>query len=202
MLTTETTFPQIGINPFVTRQTAESQFSYYDGDINDICKLVQDSWELRKLGYRDGVVLVQVDPQGFFSSTCELTEGDMIVGTYAPRRPGEKPRKQLGVVSGKKIPAKRVDIVLYNSTVLAENNDNALEPSQNNWEVVSINATIETEATPIAVGTLIANHLELSGGTATKMTDAEFVQQLRISVEYHGTKMNCADAKWLQHFNK
>jgi hypothetical protein len=37
--------------------------------------------------------------------------------------------------------------------------------------------------------TLIANHFELSGGTATKMTDSEFVASLKESVMYWKDKV-------------
>jgi hypothetical protein len=35
-------------------------------------KTIQNNWENRKPGYRDGVVLVPVGPDGFFSSVVTL----------------------------------------------------------------------------------------------------------------------------------
>jgi hypothetical protein len=186
----------IVINPFVRRQTRESSFSYYDGPMENLIPMIERAWHFRTPGYRDGVVLVQVPAEGFYSTTCELQDGDRIVGKYMPRHPGEDPRLHLGVVNGKKLPAARVDIVLYRNDVLAETGQHTTDLQDDHWEIVSINATTATEAEPIPVGALIANHLGLSGGTNTNMTDQEFVEQLRISKAYWDGKMNCADERW------
>jgi hypothetical protein len=87
------------------------------------------------------------------------------------------------------MPAVRVDIVLYRHDVLAENKENETDAE---WEIVSVNASPTLEETPISTGTLIANHLQLSGGTSTNMTDSEFVTLLRKSVEFWGDKANVA----------
>ena len=72
-----------------------------------------------------------------------------------------------------------MDVVLYRSDVLAENGDNALESSEDNWEVVSINASPVEGEIPINPMTLMHNHFGSEGGTATNMTDVEFVAALR-----------------------
>ena len=55
---------------------------------------------------------------------------------------------------------------------LAEKNETE---SDADFELVSVNASPTDEETPMTPGTLMANHFELSGGTATRMTDGEFV---------------------------
>jgi len=74
-----------------------------------------------------------------------------------------------------------VDVVLYRKDVLAENKENTTDAE---WEIVSINASPEEGELPIMPDTLIANHFQLSGGTATNMSDSEFVEALKKSVLY------------------
>lgn len=179
----------IHVNSFVLRQTPESEFSHYEGGPG-----CEDTWEaLRDLvkeafeagahrpGYRDGVVLVSVEPHGFFSSVVRLTEGDVFSGSYKARRPGEEPRKSVGVVGAQKMPAKAVEVVLYASTVLAEGGDNELPAEEGNWEIISVNANPVVGTMPIEPGVLMHNHFGSDGGTATGLSDADFVAMLRES---------------------
>ncbi len=193
------------LSKFVKRQTKASRFSHWEISDEALLRLVVENWEKRKPGYRDGVVLVPVPPEGFFTSTVVLKPGDRLRGGYEPRIEGEEPRKFVcldttkGIevqaweaVSHPKPPAVAVDIVLYRKDVLDEDGDwNPVgEPAESgdlegDWLVISVNAhpSIETEV-PIEPDTLIANHFHLDGGTETHMTDSEFVAALRKSVLY------------------
>jgi predicted sugar kinase len=95
------------------------------------------------------------------------------------------------------MPAKRVDIVLYRHDVLAENNEH---DSEADWEIVSVNASPTEEETPIKVGTLLANHYGLSGGTATNLSAADFVAMLRKSVLFWKDKANAAPVELKEKF--
>ena len=178
----------VGINTFVQRQTERSRFSYYSGDWDNLLELVQDNWQKAKPGYREGVLLVPVAPSGFFSGVVKLQEGDTLSGRFEARREGEEPRKAVLAPSHAKLPAKQVDIVLYNSKVLAEGEDNELPPEPGNWEVVSINASPSAGEMPIEPNVLMYNHFGLSGGTRTQMSDEEFLAQLRYSFSYWSDK--------------
>lgn len=173
----------IGISDFVRRQTPESQFSHYIGSDDRLLESVCENFDKAKPGYRDGVVLVPVSPTGFFSSVVALKEGDVLQGVFQPRQEGEEPRKKTWVVGGKKIPAQSVDIVLYRLDVLQEN-DEQTPGLDATWEIISINASPTEGEMPIPTGALIANHFQLSGGTATNLTNDEFVELLRKSVEF------------------
>jgi len=85
-----------------------------------------------------------------------------------------------------------VEIVLYRSDVLAEGGDNSLESSTENWEIISVNASPTEGEMPIAPMTLMHNHFGSDGGTATNMTDAEFVQALRDGFKFWADKALCA----------
>ena len=125
------------------------------------------------------MILVRVPAEGFFTGVVTLTEGTELVGSFKARREGETPRKQVLAKGAKKLPAAQVDIVLYRTDVLAESGDNTLEVSQDNWEVISINASPVEGDIPINPITLMHNHFGSDGGTATNMTDEQFVAALR-----------------------
>ncbi len=190
---------QIHITSFVRRQTPDSGFSHWTLSDEELVKRVAENLGRAKPGYRNGVVLVPVPADGFFTGVTKLEAGDILIGEYKARRPGEEPRKSSYNMMGKKIPAASVDIVLYRHDVLAEKNENETDAE---WEIVSVNASPTDGEMPIHTGALIANHLELSGGTATKMTDSEFVALLRKSVEFWKDKANAAPLELKERFRK
>jgi hypothetical protein len=196
--------PSIGINNFVRRQTATSEFTHFDDGSGEeswdrVAALAEEHLGSARPGYRDGVVLVPVPPEHFFTGLVVLLEGDQLVGEYKARRPGEEPRKSVRAarVSGRlgQIPDKggyrrrgqtkarcvAVDLVLYHRDVLVENGEATTDCE---WEIVSVNGRITEDPAPIEPMTLIANHFQLSGGTATNMSPEQFEKALRESVMY------------------
>jgi hypothetical protein len=169
----------IAVSEFVKRQTPESQFSHFDGSWEDLRIRTLRHVHLAKPGYRDGVLLVPVKPQGFHAAIVDLEEGDEFGGVYEPRQSGEEPRSQIYVKKDKQ-PAESVDIVMYRSDVLDENDERS---SDADWEIISINASIMPPGheMPMRVGTMLANHFQVSGGTATGWSDEELVAKLRES---------------------
>lgn len=171
----------IHITSFVCRQTAASAFSHWTISDTELLERIHRNFPNGKNGYRDGVLLIPIEPDGFFSGVVRLKSGDLLVGEYKPRREGEDPRKSNYSLCGRKIPAQSVYVVLYRHDVLAEKQENE---SSCEYEIVSVNASPTLEEAPIPTGALIANHFGLSGGTDTKMSDSEFVALLRKSVEF------------------
>lgn len=179
---TNTKIGTIGISNFVRRQTKESRFSYYGFSDRYLLNLVNDNLHTKKSKYRPDVLGITVPPEGFYSGIVVMKNGDRLTGIYAPRKEGEEPRTQIGVVGGQKMPAKFVEIILYSREALAEGNENSLDVD---WEIISINASpTEDKYIPLRPMTLIANHFQLSGGTATDMDEKEFVAELKKSVEF------------------
>lgn len=186
---------KVHINSFVRRQTPDSEFSHYEGP-----PCCVDPWEnIRtrvegvlsgkgtwgpKPGYREGVYLIGLTPEYFYSGVVSLKEGDELRGTFRARRKGETPRKSVGVVGATKMPAKSVEIVIYASTVLAEDGSNELPAEDGNWEIISINANPLEEEMPINPNVLMHNHFGSDGGTDTKLSDEDFVKMLRESFQF------------------
>lgn len=190
-------------NSFVRRQTPESQFSHIEP------YTVGDAWQhvelycLNKIqnneynqGYREGVILVPVTDaelmRRIYSGVVQLKEGDELTGQFRARREGEEPRKSTFATNGKKMPAKSAFVVLYASTVLAEDGDNEAPAVEGNWEIISLNANPTEDEMPIAPNTLMHNHFGSDGGTATNLSDAEFVEMLKKSFEWWKDKAMCS----------
>jgi hypothetical protein len=209
-MTNSNSTPTFGINPFVLRQTPESEFTHFDGGWDRLLELVREHFHEAKPGYREGVCLVPVPAEGFFCGVVVLEEGDKLVGEYKARRPGEEPRKTTRVLrprerhvgpaaiergahwtetypipgAGKSACA-HVDVVLYSRETLEEGGEDC---TGEDWDVISVNGRLTDEEMPIAPMTLIANHFELDGGTATGMSSEEFEAALRESVLFWKNK--------------
>lgn len=176
----------IAVSEFVKRQTPNSQFSHYDDCWNKLVFLVEAAWDKHQPGYRDGVVLVPVPPPRFLSAIAILEEGDELVGVFEARQDGEEPRKQT-YVNKKKQQAKSCMIVLYHHDVLAENNEQSCDAD---WEIISINASPfdEDVEVPMAPSTILANHFQSSGGTATGWDAERLEAELKKSFKFWSNK--------------
>lgn len=176
----------IHIAKFVRRQTMDSQYTHWILSDEDLLERIEAAFDNAKQGYRDGVLLVPVDPQGFYTSIVTLREGNRLAGVFKRRVAKEDPRKSVVMDRGNselsdlKQPAVKVDVILYRDDVLAEDKDD----TGHEWNIISVNAYPTEEEAPIHPDVLIANHFHLSGGTKTGMTPEEFEAQLRVSVLY------------------
>lgn len=99
---------------------------------------------------------------------------------YGPIENIDQYRKILDDAKAKqKSPCKAVDIVLYSREVLQKGNENC---TGCDWDIISINGRLTEDEMPIHPNTLIANHFQLDGGTATNMSSEEFEKALKKSV--------------------
>lgn len=178
--------PTFGFNDFVYRQTEASRFSHTVLPEATVLQQLADFWHARKKGYRDGVFLVPVPPDGYYTPVVKLHPGDELVGKFEGRVEGEAPRKWVAAKGKGKQPAKAVDIVVYHHDVLAENGQDCCGTA---WEVISINASTTTDTdAPMHPMTLMANHFGADGGSDTLMDPVQFTQALKISYEYWADK--------------
>lgn len=185
---------QVVLNPFVTRQTFESEFTHWMfPDAELVSRTLQSVRSGNvKPGYRDGVLVVRlINCTSLFTSLVTLQEGDVLVGSFKARREGELPRVKMGIAAGNhyiKPEAAAVDVILYASKTLAEDGDNSLSPDDGNWEIVSVNGLPTVEDAPIDPMTLMYNHFHASGandgGTNTGMTPEQFENAMRASFLY------------------
>jgi hypothetical protein len=194
---------KVGVNSFARSRhfggSGYSQCNLGEGELLDILRAEMVGANIRR-GYRDGVVLVAIPARSVGSFTTpliELREGDKLEGSFVARRDGETPRQSIRVVreGDRQAEASRVDVVLYESRLLAEDGDNELPADTGNYEVVSINcSTYEGDGEePMHPDTLMANHFGESGGTATNMSDEEFVAELRRAREFWKGRAFCTN---------
>ena len=160
---------------FVRRQTRESGFSYYDGPWSSLESLVTAHWDERAPGYRDGVVLVPVPPEGFYSAVVETGPGDEFKTVMESRRDGEAPAKVTVVVGKEKQPARKVDVVRCSAETLAEDGGRETDAD---WEIVSIDASPIDGPTPMRPLTMARNERHLTGGTKATYSKDEYVDAI------------------------
>ena len=182
--------PTIHVHTFAKRQTAESRFSHTEMTWDELADSARFAFYVGKPSkFQPRALEVQVNADECFTGIVALNNGDELVASFESRREGESPRKVVQAASGKaagthKMPAKSAYVVLFPSTLLAETGDNELEPVEGNWEIISLNASPTKKDTPIDPDTLMHNHFGSDGGTATGLSDADFVNALRESFRF------------------
>ena len=165
------------LNPFVLRQTSDSQFSYFSGVIADVPAIVEANFGAGKPGSSPLIWIVPVPADGFYSGVVQLSEGCEVTASFKSRKVGEEPRKGF-TAKGSKTPAAFVEVVCYHSSILKDD-----AAGVDCWEIISVNASaIENE--PIALESLLYNYFEGSGGTKGDYTPEQFVEVLKASWGY------------------
>jgi hypothetical protein len=182
---------QFHANTFVQRQTLDSRFSYSEQSLYQILSEVEANFHRAEEGYREGVMLVPLDPAPLWSGVTVLTEGQKLQGEFKARRDGETPRKVVEAVGAMKMPAVSGFAVMYASTVLAEDGSNELPPEEGNWECISLNASPVEGDMPIDPITLMHNHFGSDGGSDTGMSAEKFEAQMRVSFQFWKDKAMC-----------
>jgi len=177
-------YDDIAVSDFVKRQTPESKFSHFGGTWDELLKMVYANFSKHRQGYRDGVVLVSLDPANFFCGMVQATKDTKFKVKFEPRREGEAPFIQVLAEGATKIPAKRVEIVLYRHDVLMEGKEASSEAE---WEIISVNAHPTEEEEKMHPLTMARNYLCLKGGTKGDYTARQFAE----SIIYWSDKCSC-----------
>lgn len=162
---------------FVKRQTKESGFSHYSGsweELEDLVKAAMNDPLKVHPGYKDGVVLVDLTSNKFYSSIVRIDDSVKISASFAARRIGEAPFIRLAT-KAKKQEAKYVTVVLYRADVLEENNERETDAE---WEIVAIKARVSEEEDPMDPYTMARNFLHLKGGTKGDFTAEQFAKSI------------------------
>jgi hypothetical protein len=167
---------RIQTSEFVRRQTPESKFDHFAGTWEEVEDLTEANFDKAKQGYRDGVVLVPVPADGFFSGVVEVTEGMALVASLVRRLPEEEPYIDVLAPGQPKLPAKTVDIVLYRHDVLMEGNEASCDAE---WEIISVNASPIKGDVPMHPVAMMRNMMVLPGGTAATYTAEQFCEAIR-----------------------
>lgn len=164
----------IAFNDFVKRQTENSQYTHYDGTLEQLLVMINAHFDTGHMGYRDGVWVIPLPPSSFYSPMCKLDADSKLQTKFISRRDGEDPVQITTVLNGKKSKAKFVDAILYRCDILDENNERTTDAT---WEVISINGKL-SEDEPMAPITMARNFLHEQGGTKAEFTAEQFAKSI------------------------
>jgi len=178
----------IAINKFVKRQIKGSGKTYVDGlTFEEIVSHAQEQLANGNYteGYRDGVILVQVDKQLIHHFICpfvKITEEIKLKATVVKRRPEEEYYIQMRALKGKPLKTGSVDLILYHHDVLAETNEHTTDE---NWELISFHAVPEgIDDMPMGPVTMMRNQLQLPGGTKAFYESEKWANSIKFWQEY------------------
>lgn len=170
------TEPTIGINDFARRHTAGSRFSHFSGGDYDLIMRVRAGFQDAQEGNREGVLLVPVNPDGFFSGVTKPDADTPLMAEFSARREGEQPYVHV-TARAQKAPANSVKVVIYSRSALGEDGANSTDCD---WEIISINASASMEDEPTTPVAMARNFLHAEGGTKTDYSAEDFAR----SIEY------------------
>lgn len=178
----------VSVNDFVRRQSKDSGKSYViDLSFKEIaqhaqCQLKSGNF---KPGYRDGVVIIQVDKifiHHFICPFVKITNETKLNATLVRRRPEETPYIQIRALNGTPLKTGSVDLILYRHDVLAETNE---QTSDADWELISFHAIPEgVHDMPMGPVTMMRNQLQLTGGTKAHYESDDWAKSVKFWQEY------------------
>ena len=153
---------------FVKRQTKESGKTYAETmTFNEIAKIAENSLNTGNFiqGYRDGVVLIQLDSDAkndFICPLVEINEDTKLSAKCVKRREGEENYIQIRALNGESLKTDKVDLVLYRRDVLEETNE---QSTDGDWELIAFMAKPKNVKMPMGPVTMMRNQLQKPGGT-------------------------------------
>jgi len=178
----------VSVNYFVRRQCKDSGKSYViDLSFEEITQHAQCQLENGnfKQGYRDGVVIIQVDQKlthHFICPFVKITNETKLSATMVRRRPEEAPYIQIRALNGTLQKTGSVDLILYRHDVLAETDE---QTSAADWELISFHAIPEgVDDMPMGPVTMMRNQLQLTGGTKAYYKSDDWVESVKFWQEY------------------
>ena len=133
----------IGINEFARRQVKGNGKTYADGlTFEEIASHGEEQLKQghHKQGYRDGVIIVQVEDKLLHHFIChfvQISDENKLRAVVTRRRPNEAPYIQIRALNGTPLKNGSVDLILYRHDVLAETDE---QTSDTNWELISFHA--------------------------------------------------------------
>ena len=178
----------VGVNDFVYRQTKINLKTYSK---NLSFKEIAQHSELQfkngfyKKGYRDGVVIVYADQNlndNFICPFTKINEKTKLKANITKRSKNESFYIQIRALNGIPLKTSSVELILYRSDVLAENNE---QSTDSEWELISFHAIPEgVKKMPMGPVTMMRNQLELKGGTKGYYESQEWAESVEFWQKY------------------
>ena len=178
----------VAVNEFVKRQIKGSGKTYAEGlTFEEIVSHAQEQLSNGHYteGYRDGVILVQLDKKlvhHFICPLVKITDDTKLKATVLRRRTQEEPYIQMRALKGSTLKTGSVDLILYHHDVLSETNE---ESTDADWELISFHAIPDgIEKMPMGPVSMMRNQLQLTGGTKAFYESEKWAESVKFWQEY------------------
>ncbi len=178
----------VSVNEFVMRQVQGSGKTYAEGlTFEEIASHGEKQLNQghHKLGYRDGVIIVQVEDKLLHHFICpfvRISDETQLRAEVTQRRPNEERYIQIRALNGTPLKTGSVDLILYRHDVLLETNE---ESSDTDFELISFHAIPEEiDSMPMGPVTMMRNQLQLLGGTKGYYESEKWAESVKFWQEY------------------
>jgi len=171
----------VGVNDFVKRQQKNTGKTYSTLSFEEISSHASQQLKKNnfKNGYRDGVIIVNVDQTLVHKFICpfvKINNKTILQAEIAKRRPDEEHYIRIKAKNGKELETGKVELILYRSDVLKETNE---QTTNCNWELISFHAIPKgVESLPMGAITMMRNQLQLKGGTKGEYSSQEWANSV------------------------
>ena len=164
----------LAINPFVLRQTPESQYGHFDGDWSEVRDLILDLWEpLARFEEDGGIAKVTLPTARFQTSVVDLRASlAPLDAKFTKRRAGEDPYLEVTVGVPTKWPARYVEAVCFSHERLILSGDASSDAA---YELISLTCGLD-QAEPMHPLTMARNYLGKPGGSTATYTAKQFAE--------------------------
>ena len=177
----------VGVSEFVKRQHPDSGKTYSLITFNEIAKYAENKLNNNqfKPGYRDGVILINVDRKNLNKFICpyvKINNDTILKAELATRRPNENHYIRIKAINGKNLKTNKVELILYRNDVLKETNENS---TNDDWELIAFQAIPEgVDKLPMGPVTMMRNQLQLPGGTKGSYSSEEWAESVKFWQQY------------------
>ena len=171
----------VGVSAFVKRQVKGSGKTYTSlkfGDLANHAKKKLNNNNFKK-GYRDGVILIEIDKNLIKSFVCpivKVNKNTKLEAIVKKRRSNEQNYISIKALNGEPLKLTKVELVLYRRDVLDEGNERS---TNDDWELISFFGTPKGEKNlPMGPVTMMRNQLILPGGTKAIYSSEEWAKSI------------------------
>ena len=177
----------VGVSDFVKRQKSGSGKTFSSLTFNEIAKYAELQLKNNnfKAGYRDGVILIQVEQKLIQHFTCPIIRIDSntkLEASVKKRRENEENYISIKALNGTPLKINKVELVLYRADVLSENNENS---TNKDWELIAFFGIPKSiEDLPMGPITMMRNQLVKAGGTKAYYTSEEWAKSVDFWQKY------------------
>tara|TARA_Y100000996_G_scaffold277853_1_gene219062 strand:+ start:1839 stop:2399 length:561 start_codon:yes stop_codon:yes gene_type:complete len=171
----------VEVSEFVKRQKPNSGKTYTTMSFDELALYAEKKLKKKsfKKGYRDGVVIINVEKKFLKFFKCPFVKIDKntkLKAEIAKRRPNEEHYIRVKALNGKELKAGKVELILYRNDVLKESNENT---SSSEWELISFHAIPSgVKNMPMGPVTMMRNQLQLVGGTKGIYSSEEWAESI------------------------